>query len=69
MLGNVGYPRSAPPLALLLVARLQMADEQRAGVLEVFFGVGFGGGDVGKGFVEEGDDAALFLDRWVIDLL
>jgi hypothetical protein len=32
-----------------------------AGVLEVLFGVGFGGGDVGKGFVEEGDDAALFL--------
>jgi hypothetical protein len=30
------------------------------GVLEVLFGVGLGGGDAVKGFVEDGDDAVLF---------
>ena len=38
----------------------QLTLEKGFGVLEVLFGVVFGGGDVGKGFVEEGDDAALF---------
>ncbi|MGB2624701.1 MAG: hypothetical protein WA857_13330 [Candidatus Acidiferrum sp.] len=37
-----------------------MASEERAGVLEVFFGVGFGGGDAVKRFVEDADDALLF---------
>eukprot|EP01030_Chromulinospumella_sphaerica_P002687 gene2688-2629_t len=38
---------------------VEMTVEKLAGVLEILFGVGFGGGDVGKGFVEEADDAAL----------
>ena len=41
--------------------RVEMALKKLAGVLEVLFGVGFGGGDVGKCFVEEGDDAVLFV--------
>ena len=42
---------------------VQVALEQRAGVLEVLFGVGFGGGDGLEGFVEDGDDALLFGER------
>ncbi len=40
-----------------------MAFKQGAGVLEVLFGVGFGGGDAVKRFVEDGDDAVLFGER------
>ena len=40
-----------------------MVFEEGAGVLEVLFGVGFGGGDTLKRFVEEGDDAPLFGER------
>jgi hypothetical protein len=36
-----------------------MTFEKRTGVLEVPFGVGFGGGDAVKRFVEDGDDALL----------
>jgi hypothetical protein len=42
---------------------LQCIVKKLAGVLEVLFGVGFGGGDVGKGFVEEGDNSTLFFER------
>ncbi len=52
-----------PPLTPLRENRLQVAFKQGAGVLEVLFGVGFGGGDTVKGFVEEGDDAVLFGKR------
>jgi hypothetical protein len=38
-----------------------MALEQGAGVLEVLFGVGLGGGDAVEGCVEDGDDAVLFF--------
>ena len=38
--------------------------EKGSSVLEVLFSVGFGGGDFGKGFVEEGDDAVLSFDDW-----
>ena len=37
-----------------------MAFEEGAGVLEVLFGVGFGGGDTLKRFVEDADDPLLF---------
>jgi hypothetical protein len=40
-----------------------VAFKQGAGVLEVLFGVGFGGGDAVEGFVEDGDDAVLFGER------
>jgi hypothetical protein len=53
--------------------------KQRAGVLEVFLGVDFGGGDAFKRFVEDADDAPLFgdgriayikrLDFWEVDRL
>ena len=39
---------------------LEVGFEEGAGVLEVFFGVGFGGGDAVKRFVEDTDDALLF---------
>ena len=42
-----------------------MAFEQGAGVLQVLFGVGFGGGDAGKRLVENTDDALLFGERRV----
>ena len=41
-----------------------MAFEEGAGVLEVLFGVGFGGGDALKRFVENADDPLLFGKRW-----
>ena len=40
-----------------------MTIEQRAGVLEVLFGVGFGGGEARKRFVEQADDPLLFGER------
>ena len=49
-----------PPLTPLRENGLQVAFKQGAGVLEVLFGVGFGGGDAVKRFVEDGDDALLF---------
>jgi hypothetical protein len=40
-----------PPLTTLGKNRLQMAFKEGTGVLEVLFGVGFGGGDAVKCFV------------------
>ena len=40
-----------------------MAFEEGAGVLEVLFGVGFGGGDARKRFVQQADDPLLFGER------
>ena len=48
-----------PPLAVLAEDGLQVAFKQGAGVLEVLFGVGPGGSDAVKRFVEDGDDALL----------
>ncbi len=42
---------------------MEVGIEEGAGVLEVFFCVGFGGGDGVEGFVEDGDDALLFGKR------
>ena len=42
---------------------LEVAFEEGAGVLEVLFGVGFGGGDALKRFVENADDPPLFGER------
>src|SRR3974390_3218996 len=47
--------------------RLQMAFEEGAGVLEVLFCVGFGGGDARKRLVEDADDPPLLKDlAWVL---
>ena len=42
---------------------LEVAFKEGAGVLEVLFGVGFGGGDALKRFVEDADDPPLFGER------
>ena len=52
-----------PPLAALGEDGLEVAFEEGAGVLEVLFGVGFGGGDALKRFVENADDPLLFGER------
>ncbi len=49
-----------PPLSPLTEHGLKMALEERAGVLEVPFGVGFSGGKASKRFVEQGDNSPLF---------
>ena len=45
-----------------------MAFEEGAGVQEIQFGVGFGGGEGLEGFVEQGDDALLLRKWWDGDL-
>ncbi len=47
-----------PSLAGLGEDGLEVAFKEGAGVLEVLFGVGFGGGDAFKRFVEDADDGA-----------
>jgi len=42
---------------------LEVAGEEGAGVLEVLFGVGLGGGDARKRFVQQPDDPLLFGER------
>ena len=49
-----------PSLAALGKDGLEVALEEGAGVLEVLFGVGFGGGDALKRFIEDADDPLLF---------
>ena len=62
--------RLHPPLAALGEDGLEVAFEEGAGVLEVLFGVGFGGGDALKRFVEDADDPLLFGERgkWNLEL-
>ncbi len=48
-----------PPLTPLTEDGLKMTLKERAGVLEVLFGVGFGSGEARKRFVEQGDDSLL----------
>ena len=52
-----------PPLAALGEDGLEVAFEEGAGVLEVLFGVGFGGGEARKRFVQQADDPLLFGER------
>ena len=42
---------------------LEVAFEEGAGVLEILFGVGFGGGEARKRFVQQADDPLLFGQR------
>ena len=53
-----------PPLTPLTEHRLKMTLKERASVLEVSFGVGSGGGETRKRFVEQGDDSLLFGEWW-----
>ena len=46
-----------------------MAFKDGAGVLEVLFGVGFGGGDAVKCFVENANDPLLFGERWNVNFI
>ena len=48
-----------PPLSALGEDGLEVAFEEGAGVLEVLFGVGFGGGETRKRFVQDADDPLL----------
>ena len=54
---------STHPSPRLVENGLKVAFEESAGVLEVLFGVGFGGGDALKRFVEDADDSLLFGER------
>src|SRR5579872_363842 len=51
-----------PTAAALGEDGLEVAFEEGAGVLEVLFGVGFGGGDAFKRFVEDANDPLLLRD-------
>lgn len=62
-LAQLGKPFLHPPLTPLAEDGLQVTFKQGASVLEVIFGIGFGGGDGGKGLVEDGDDPLLFGER------
>ena len=54
---------SPPIFAALGEDGLEVALKEGAGVLEVLFGVSFGGGDTLKRFVENADDPLLFGKR------
>ena len=60
---QISRTASLPPIAALGEDGLEVAFEEGAGVLEVLFGVGFGGGDALKRFVEDADDPLLFGER------
>jgi len=53
-----------PPLPPLTEDGLKMTLKERTGVLEVPFGVGFGGGEARKRFIEQGDDSLLLREWW-----
>ncbi len=59
----ISQPFLYPPSTTLCENGLQVAFKEITGILEVLFGVGFGGGDAGKGLVEDADDALLFGER------
>jgi hypothetical protein len=52
-----------PPITAVGEDRLEMTCEDSAGVLDVPFGIGPGGGDALKRFVENADDPQLF-GKW-----
>ena len=60
---NIAQPPIHPPLAALGEDGLKVAFNERAGVLEVLFGVGLGGGEAGKRLVQYADDPLLFGER------
>ena len=51
--------RMHPPFPLLGKDGVEVTFEEGAGVSEVLFGVGFGGRDILKRFVEDADDPPL----------
>ena len=60
----VAQSRLHPPLPALGEDGLEVAFEEGAGVLEVLFGVGFGGGETRKRFVQDADDPLLLGEGW-----
>ncbi len=54
------FSSNPPPLRK---NELQMAFKQGPRILQILFGVGFGGGDALKRFVKDADDAVLFGKR------
>ena len=56
--------RSHPSVIPLGEGGLKLTFKQSASVLEILFGVGFGGSDALKRFVEDTDDPQLFGERW-----
>ena len=64
-LGRNDQPRGLfhPPLTALGEDGIQVALEDGAGVLEVLFGVGFGGGDALKRLIQDADNPPLFGER------
>lgn len=56
-----------PSVAPLRENFVKVAFKQRAGVLEILFGVRFGGGDALKRFVQNADDPLLLGERGDID--
>ena len=57
---NLTNSHPVPSITTLPKDGLKMTPKERAGVLEVLFGVSFGGGETRKRFVEQGDDSLLF---------
>ena len=60
------YRNSLPAFTTLGECRVEVAFKQSSGILEILFGVGFGGGDAVKRFVEDADDAPLLREgrKW-----
>ena len=52
-----------PPIAASVEDSSEIPSEDVVGVLEILFGVGFGGGYALKRFVEDADDPLLFGER------
>ena len=55
--------QNGPPLTALGEDGIQVALEDGAGIMEVLFGVGFGGGDALKRLVQNADNPPLFGER------
>ena len=60
--------QNGPPLSALGEDGIQVALEDGGGVLEVLFGVGFGGGDTLERLVQNADNPPLFSERGVSDV-
>jgi hypothetical protein len=59
-ISNLGKSVLHPPRAALAENGLEVTLEELVGVEEILFGVGFGGGDSCKRFVQQADDPPLF---------
>jgi len=60
---DLSEPFLHPPLAAPGEDRLEVAFKERAGVLEVLFGVGLSGAEADKSFVQHADNPLLLGKR------